>query len=206
MEEIWYGLDKNSRIIETFSGTYGKAVDYFNSEESSPRVECFNKKADIDEICLKFAEGTGKQFARTKRKGFPETLISDTKQSEIARLRNDGLSLRDIAGKMGFLTVKTVVDHLNNFEERKRFYNMWVTWWNEAEIIAKAIPFSNVAKDIFSDKKIEYCNQIGIKTVADYIVMAVENPVRDMQIKLKDTSGEYKERRKKIFENIKNNL
>lgn len=206
MEEIWYGLDKNSCIIEIFSGTYGKAVDYFNSKESSPRVECFYKKADIDEICLKFAEGTGKQFARTKRKGFPETLISDTKQNEIARLRNDGLSLRDIAGKMEFLTVKTVVDHLNNFEERKKFYNMWVTWWNETEIIAKTIPFSNVAKDIFSDRKIEYCTQIGIRTIADYIIMSVENPVRDMQIKLKDTSGEYKERRKRIFENIKNNL
>lgn len=44
MKEMWYGFDKNGNIIKTFFGTYGEAVDYFNSEESSPRVEYFDKE------------------------------------------------------------------------------------------------------------------------------------------------------------------
>ena len=42
MKEIWYGFDKNGNVVETFFGTYAEAVDYFNSEESSPRVESFD--------------------------------------------------------------------------------------------------------------------------------------------------------------------
>ena len=48
MKEMWYGFDKNGNVIETFFGTYAEAVDYFNSEESSPKVECFDKKDDMD--------------------------------------------------------------------------------------------------------------------------------------------------------------
>ena len=48
MKEMWYGFDKNECVIETFFGTYGEAVDYFNSKESSPRVEHFDRKNDID--------------------------------------------------------------------------------------------------------------------------------------------------------------
>ena len=44
MKEIWNGYDKKGNIIETFFGNYAEAVDYFNSEESNPRVERFNKE------------------------------------------------------------------------------------------------------------------------------------------------------------------
>ena len=44
MKEIWNGYDKKGNIIETFFGSYAEAVDYFNSEESNPRVERFNKE------------------------------------------------------------------------------------------------------------------------------------------------------------------
>lgn len=48
MKEMWYGFDKRGVVIETFYGTYGEAVDYFNSENCSPRVEHFDRKNDID--------------------------------------------------------------------------------------------------------------------------------------------------------------
>ena len=38
------GYDKKGNIIETFFGNYAEAVDYFNSEESNPRVERFSKE------------------------------------------------------------------------------------------------------------------------------------------------------------------
>ena len=44
MKEIWIGYDKKGNIIETFIGNYAEAVDYFNSEESNPRVERFNRE------------------------------------------------------------------------------------------------------------------------------------------------------------------
>lgn len=47
-KEMWYGFDKNGRVIETFYGSYGDAVDYFNSEKSSPRVERFDRKNEVD--------------------------------------------------------------------------------------------------------------------------------------------------------------
>lgn len=47
-KETWYGFDKNGRVIETFYGNFAQAVDYFNSEECSPRVERFDKKNDIE--------------------------------------------------------------------------------------------------------------------------------------------------------------
>ena len=50
MKEMWYGFDKNGRVIETFFGTYGDAVDYFNSDKCSPRVENFDRKNDVDNI------------------------------------------------------------------------------------------------------------------------------------------------------------
>ena len=46
--ETWYGFDKNGRVIETFYGSFGEAVDYFNSNESSPRVERFDRLNEID--------------------------------------------------------------------------------------------------------------------------------------------------------------
>ena len=46
--KIWkkFGTDmiKKGNIIETFFGNYAEAVDYFNSEDSNPRVERFNKE------------------------------------------------------------------------------------------------------------------------------------------------------------------
>ena len=47
MKEIWYGFDKNGNIVETFFGTYAEAIDYFNSEENSSKVEHFDIKNDI---------------------------------------------------------------------------------------------------------------------------------------------------------------
>lgn len=47
-KETWYGFDENGRVIETFYGNYAEAVDYFNSKESSPRVERFDRKNEID--------------------------------------------------------------------------------------------------------------------------------------------------------------
>lgn len=44
MKENWNGYDKKGNIVETFFGNYAEAVDYFNSEESNPRVERFNKE------------------------------------------------------------------------------------------------------------------------------------------------------------------
>jgi len=44
MKEIWNGYDKKGNIIETFFGNYAEAVDYFNSEDSNPRVERFEKE------------------------------------------------------------------------------------------------------------------------------------------------------------------
>lgn len=50
MNEHWYGFDKDGRIIETFYGCFAEAVDYFNSEDSSPRVEYFDRKKEEEEI------------------------------------------------------------------------------------------------------------------------------------------------------------
>lgn len=158
---------------------------------------------DIQTKCLMFAEGTGKQYARAKRKGFPNTLINDEKQIEIVTMRNKGKSLREIAKEMGFLTVKTVVEHLHNYEEKEEFYKEWLEWWNDNESKLCIIPFRDVAKDVYSDNKITKCEKIGICTIADYIMLSVECTVREMQIIIKDTGNGYKERRKQIFSNIK---
>lgn len=47
MKEMWYGFDKNGSIVETFFGTYGEAVDHFNSKGNASRVEHFDRKNDI---------------------------------------------------------------------------------------------------------------------------------------------------------------
>jgi len=56
MKEVWYGFDKNGRVIETFYGTYAEAVDYYNSEKANPRVDKFDKKNDCEELDENFTE------------------------------------------------------------------------------------------------------------------------------------------------------
>lgn len=50
MKEMWYGFDKKGLVIDNFFGTYGDAVDYFNSDNCSPRVESFDRISDVEEI------------------------------------------------------------------------------------------------------------------------------------------------------------
>ena len=56
MKEIWYGFDKNGCAVETFFGTYGEAVDYFNSEKANSQVDHFNTKNDCEQIDDNFSE------------------------------------------------------------------------------------------------------------------------------------------------------
>lgn len=48
MKEMWYGFDKKGLVIDNFFGTYGDAVDYFNSDKCSPLVERFDRKNSVD--------------------------------------------------------------------------------------------------------------------------------------------------------------
>lgn len=152
--------------------------------------------------CLSFAEGTGKHFSKAKCENFPESLIKDDKQLEITRLRKDGLSLREIAGVMGFSNVKTVAEHLKKYEEKQAFYEEWKSF-NACISAIKDLPFEVVADGALTERQKNSYSSKGVVTVGDYLDMAVKMSVREMQILLGDTSPSYKLRREKIFLNIR---
>lgn len=152
--------------------------------------------------CLEFAEGTGKQFARVKCDYFPVSLISDKKQIEIARLRESGLALREIAEKMGFSTVKTVVEHLQKYEEKKKFYEEWNAFLQSSGEV-RQIAFSEIAEGVLTDRQLKAYNSKNIWTVGDYLDLSVKMSVREMQIFIGDTNSDYKKRRSQLFQNMK---
>ena len=47
-KEQWYGFDEAGNVVDTFYGSYGDAVDYFNSEGCSQRVSYFDRKNCIE--------------------------------------------------------------------------------------------------------------------------------------------------------------
>jgi len=50
MKEIWYGFNNEGSVVETFYGTYGEAVDYYNSDKCNALVVRFDTKNTCEEL------------------------------------------------------------------------------------------------------------------------------------------------------------